>query len=47
MCTYNMFYYVAKYVFVIQLVNLQSVTSYANQALKTKCSFHSSKSHYI
>ena len=35
----NMFYYMAKSVFVMRLVNLQSVTSYADQNLKANARF--------
>lgn len=35
----NMFYYKAKSVFAMRLVNLRSITSYADQNLKSKCSF--------
>ena len=37
----------AKSAFVMRLVNLRSVTYYTDQNLKSKCSFHSSKSLYL
>ena len=40
----NMFYYMAKSVFAMPLVNLRSVISNADHNLKSKRSFHSSKS---
>ena len=40
----NMFYYMAKSVFTMRLVNLRSVISNADHNLKSKCSFRSSKS---
>ena len=43
----NMFYYMAKSVFAMRLVNLRSVISNADHNLKSKCSFHSSKSWYL
>ena len=43
----NTYYYMAKSAFVMRLVNLRSVTYYTDQNLKSKCSFHSSKSLYL